>query len=102
MIRRPPRSTLFPYTTLFRSQRRQVVGRLAGEHALGRGALERRAAEQREICPGGERVEVCPLIHPLPDRKSTRLNSRHRQTSYSLFFLKKKINTHRIHPTVIP
>src|SRR5438876_5807307 len=66
MIRRPPRSTLFPYTTLFRSRerRRRTVGRSDG----GLGALP---------CDG-------------PDRKSTRLNSSHPSISYAVFCLKKK------------
>src|SRR2546430_13127120 len=68
MIRRPPRSTLFPYTTLFRS----VVGRQGGQDPLARAA----AAGARG------RHE--------PDRKSTRLNSSHSQISYAVFCLKKK------------
>src|SRR5688572_31137672 len=73
MIRRPPRSTLFPYTTLFRS-RPPPDRRSAG---LGRpGALARRA-------------------HPHPDRKSTRLNSSHSQISYAVFCLKKKKKKNR-------
>src|SRR5688572_31092735 len=85
MIRRPPRSTLFPYTTLFRSQpcRRLALPRI--------GARE----EQRRDVEAGE------------DRKSTRLNSSHSQISYAVFCLKKKKNkkntqqptrTHRDHP----
>src|SRR2546430_8655611 len=68
MIRRPPRSTLFPYTTLFRSQH------------LGR---DRIAREQGR--PVGEY-----LAHLRTDRKSTRLNSSHSQISYAVFCLKKK------------
>src|SRR3712207_7484837 len=69
MIRRPPRSTLFPYTTLFRSWwRRQEPG----EERLVGGERER-----------GRRV-------PLLDRKSTRLNSSHANISYAVFCLKKK------------
>src|SRR2546427_6867024 len=66
MIRRPPRSTLFPYTTLFRSRGRQ--GRRARRPAGGGPAGHRRAR----------------------DRKSTRLNSSHSQISYAVFCLKKK------------
>src|SRR2546430_5789105 len=76
MIRRPPRSTLFPYTTLFRSQMRRPLaqpdqrGRVGARRGLAGGdALERR----------GRR-----------DRKSTRLNSSHSQISYAVFCLKKK------------
>src|SRR5260221_869888 len=68
MIRRPPRSTLFPYTTLFRS-----LGRLAGLRA-------RRAARWRLQAPH----------HAAGDRKSTRLNSSHTVISYAVFCLKKK------------
>src|SRR2546430_13091408 len=69
MIRRPPRSTLFPYTTLFRSGRRRRDPEVLGEGPLA--------------------------VHPLPfaheaDRKSTRLNSSHSQISYAVFCLKKK------------
>src|SRR2546428_7325212 len=84
MIRRPPRSTLFPYTTLFRSD------------VSGQGV---RAVD----------VALCELVlrrvvHPVPlllrldeeqaDRKSTRLNSSHDQISYAVFCLKKKKKTH--------
>src|SRR5258705_6477249 len=78
MIRRPPRSTLFPYTTLFRS---------AG-YADG---FSRRLSNKAEVLVGGKR---CPVIGR--DRKSTRLNSSHLGISYAVFCLKKKkkINTH--------
>src|SRR2546428_9438117 len=85
MIRRPPRSTLFPYTTLFRSEvRRLAVVELdvyfAGAGQLG-GAVDRRDAVFFEEV--GE------------DRKSTRLNSSHDQISYAVFCLKKKKTIHR-------
>src|SRR2546422_3305630 len=67
MIRRPPRSTLFPYTTLFRSMR---VARCAGESA--------------------ERGSSSSGFRPAADRKSTRLNSSHGYISYAVFCLKKK------------
>src|SRR5437764_7545346 len=73
MIRRPPRSTLFPYTTLFRSGRRTCLGG---------------AALERFDVPEAERFEV-GQVEPL-DRKSTRLNSSHRCISYAVFCLKKK------------
>src|SRR5258708_12826978 len=84
MIRRPPRSTLFPYTTLFRS----VGQRLEPVHRrLGLMDRERRAhagkAERNAIGAGA-------LVDRVPDRKSTRLNSRHQIISYSVFFFKKK------------
>src|SRR5258707_1521228 len=90
MIRRPPRSTLFPYTTLFRSDNLEQPGdlvRLArvrdqlDQHALvleGVGEIDGRPGRQLEI----ER-----------DRKSTRLNSSHANISYAVFCLKKKKKT---------
>src|SRR2546430_3559633 len=92
MIRRPPRSTLFPYTTLFRSiveaeaamQERHVarivpvgdVDVVLGQHRADGGA------QQRGEMPGQRRHQK--------DRKSTRLNSSHSQISYAVFCLKKK------------
>src|SRR3712207_8596834 len=102
MIRRPPRSTLFPYTTLFRSggdpvrAERRAPGRAAGRPDRGRGD------------------PVVKLEHTLPtpddtralgvelDRKSTRLNSSHANISYAVFCLKKKNITHSLLiPTVL-
>src|SRR3712207_8084523 len=87
MIRRPPRSTLFPYTTLFRSPRlaRGVHGGGgAGPRAVPLlPALHRRGAHR----PGGHRRRVAAA---LADRKSTRLNSSHAHISYAVFCLKKK------------
>src|SRR5688572_32107918 len=77
MIRRPPRSTLFPYTTLFRSARARVP--LQPPRALRRGRRGQRRREQE-----GRRAQG------LGDRKSTRLNSSHSQISYAVFCLKKK------------
>src|SRR2546422_1933921 len=80
MIRRPPRSTLFPYTTLFRSD---DVARLHSIHlAVGHIAQNRDAA--RGIPP------VVVDAHETQDRKSTRLNSSHGYISYAVFCLKKK------------
>src|SRR3712207_7124866 len=93
MIRRPPRSTLFPYTTLFRSRR----GRNAPE-LLGVG-LEEDAVQAVTEAGGGPALEgglVLGRPHPGPavgDRKSTRLNSSHANISYAVFCLKKKKNT---------
>src|SRR2546430_4093495 len=84
MIRRPPRSTLFPYTTLFRSTRRQVHGvveALDGRHG---------AAHQDEGIAQGLHPQDADVL--LEDRKSTRLNSSHSQISYAVFCLKKKKN----------
>src|SRR5688572_31572521 len=77
VLRRPPRSTLFPYTTLFRSRElRQIDGDLTG------------GLRDEVDGTGGERVER--LLRALLDRKSTRLNSSHSQISYAVFCLKKK------------
>src|SRR5688572_32772471 len=82
MIRRPPRSTLFPYTTLFRSHHDAADGRLGGPQAApgGRGDGEH---------PGGHALRPHGGQGPR-DRKSTRLNSSHSQISYAVFCLKKK------------
>src|SRR5688572_31804002 len=93
MIRRPPRSTLFPYTTLFRSLARQ------GHKPLSQGGRqsERRSADSRHYDSLCQRRGSCPCRRicrqPAPvgaDRKSTRLNSSHSQISYAVFCLKKK------------
>src|SRR2546430_13383092 len=86
MIRRPPRSTLFPYTTLFRS------------HFLGRACLLRVVLDKR-VCRGLCRAAVLPGRRRLraQDRKSTRLNSSHSQISYAVFCLKKKTRSTRNH-----
>src|SRR3989475_2099324 len=83
MIRRPPRSTLFPYTTLFRSCSTRLAARLGLANPQGM-TLETDAATYESRCTSdGERAE-------LQDRKSTRLNSSHSQISYAVFCLKKK------------
>src|SRR5256885_13121500 len=92
MIRRPPRSTLFPYTTLFRSRRRgeQLPARArALEHRVGTGAHGR--------LDGG----VLGRRGRQSDRKSTRLNSSHLVISYAVFCLKKKKNTTYEHASSI-
>src|SRR3712207_6933520 len=84
MIRRPPRSTLFPYTTLFRSQRHD--GR---ERGVGKGC---RAARDRGGQRGGRRARQAARADRRGrrlDRKSTRLNSSHANISYAVFCLKK-------------
>src|SRR5438034_8193133 len=74
MIRRPPRSTLFPYTTLFRSENQ------------GEPDKARLNEYSRELY----RQEIAKLVERLKDRKSTRLNSSHTVISYAVFCLKKK------------
>src|SRR2546422_5880305 len=84
MIRRPPRSTLFPYTTLFRSDR-TVVAR-ARDRRAARGGREARGPYTADLHGGaGARRR-----HRAADRKSTRLNSSHGYISYAVFCLKKK------------
>src|SRR5688572_31282268 len=96
MIRRPPRSTLFPYTTLFRSS-------LAGGFLFqaprslgvaGRGGAAAGAHPQRSVRPGS-RAERGGRSGASGDRKSTRLNSSHSQISYAVFCLKKKKITNK-------
>src|SRR3712207_8615583 len=92
MIRRPPRSTLFPYTTLFRSPQNTL--------ALRDDLLVVAVGDRLELRPGQAREEREPreylclgAVHTsnsLADRKSTRLNSSHANISYAVFCLKKK------------
>src|SRR3712207_8419434 len=90
MIRRPPRSTLFPYTTLFRS--RQGRGAALVRRPLGR--RPRGDAVRRDLLVAGLRLARRPLRRSVDgqheDRKSTRLNSSHANISYAVFCLKKK------------
>src|SRR2546422_4530231 len=84
MIRRPPRSTLFPYTTLFRSHNcdchtfEQVVKQL----------------QKAIACSEAEGWDIAWQVHNTGDRKSTRLNSSHGYISYAVFCLKKKTQLH--------
>src|SRR5690242_21542899 len=84
MIRRPPRSTLFPYTTLFRSRRV-----CHGRGFLGDGSERHRARFALSFSLRLSQRERCHL-RPFLDRKSTRLNSSHMSISYAVFCLKKK------------
>src|SRR5256885_12901262 len=98
MIRRPPRSTLFPYTTLFRSRapHRRAPSRLVVRRRAGRRGPSRSTTSLR---PTPSPPPAAPLHGPR-DRKSTRLNSSHLVISYAVFCLKKKnklIITFRIH-----
>src|SRR3712207_7894432 len=88
MIRRPPRSTLFPYTTLFRSAGRVGDGDLAPSLQVGHQSQQPADLVTR---PGGAHRPL--TLHLLRrDRKSTRLNSSHANISYAVFCLKKKIH----------
>src|SRR3712207_7959248 len=90
MIRRPPRSTLFPYTTLFRSVDRWRWGVFNGEitPANYNQAWTELRRRYQGITPPTERSEA--NFDPGADRKSTRLNSSHANISYAVFCLKKK------------
>src|SRR5438445_6500760 len=89
MIRRPPRSTLFPYTTLFRSEVRDLLRRLRRDRAEGNGNVTYPAGLNDELQRRQGGVAVLSSIGEL-DRKSTRLNSSHANISYAVFCLKKK------------
>src|SRR5689334_24483957 len=88
MIRRPPRSTLFPYTTLFRS----CAGR-----ACGRGLSRWKPGHTRQFQPRGR--DRGHAVGTVGDRKSTRLNSSHSSISYAVFCLKKKKKYEKNHTT---
>src|SRR2546430_7327328 len=83
MIRRPPRSTLFPYTTLFRSTLTLLYDPACGLCRRVQGWL----AEQTKLVE----LKMIPIKTDAADRKSTRLNSSHSQISYAVFCLQKKI-----------
>src|SRR2546430_13600656 len=102
MIRRPPRSTLFPYTTLFRSLRAVPQGRVVevqghGRHSPQKAARPLGIERPRRASIGVEnpsaecRHAASPEESDGKDRKSTRLNSSHSQISYAVFCLHKKV-----------
>src|SRR5206468_10454507 len=99
LIRPPQRSTLFPYTTLFRSEARMVVLRSSATFTSMAGEMER-ASSGRSFCT---RSITSTMLAPgcrrmiSRDRKSTRLNSSHDQISYAVFCLKKKKKIQKKH-----
>src|SRR2546430_13241662 len=107
MIRRPPRSTLFPYTTLFRSVLDGAIGVITFDqpgsraNTLGHAviaefeALVKRLADRKDL-------KGLILKSGKPDRKSTRLNSSHSQISYAVFCLKKKRSATDTEPSTHP
>src|SRR3712207_7042587 len=99
MIRRPPRSTLFPYTTLFRSRHPGL--RQPGEEATVRRGRPGGVRVDRRRVVGAAHDGDDALGRPQPgaDRKSTRLNSSHANISYAVFCLKKKITYPSTHYT---
>src|SRR3712207_8345355 len=93
MIRRPPRSTLFPYTTLFRSL--EPAPRSGAVHRGGlvqvpRDRLQRGEVDDHRAADAPEAHDREVRLDPVRDRKSTRLNSSHANISYAVFCLKKK------------
>src|SRR5688572_32234182 len=102
MIRRPPRSTLFPYTTLFRSAPRDPMHTSSPPPAVApdtRSATPKPTPPRHGPCenPAADYVLGAVLVHVTlyADRKSTRLNSSHSQISYAVFCLKKKKKKHK-------
>src|SRR3712207_7580926 len=100
MIRRPPRSTLFPYTTLFRSGLRaphespgevHIVGKDGGGQPVAHLVVNREGL--REVLHWGHHEHRAEDLVERRDRKSTRLNSSHANISYAVFCLKKKNST---------
>src|SRR3712207_8519964 len=92
MMRRPPRSTLFPYTTLFRSI---SAGNL--DSMLNKLTAQKKVRGEDQYSPGGandRRPNRATLVYSNLDRKSTRLNSSHANISYAVFCLKKKTTLH--------
>src|SRR2546429_4583957 len=91
MIRRPPRSTLFPYTTLFRSLALQQRRNVAAAHFQALCIFHRRSVGlMRRLLQHGREAEELAVRRLIQDRKSTRLNSSHGYISYAVFCLKKK------------
>src|SRR3712207_6896724 len=100
MIRRPPRSTLFPYTTLFRSEMSQAFSHC--REALDIRVVLLTGAGDKAFCSGGDmhvKGRGGYVGGDGVDRKSTRLNSSHANISYAVFCLKK--NTHRLLPPLV-
>src|SRR3712207_7181167 len=101
MIRRPPRSTLFPYTTLFRSGLAAPLDPVARVAAGQLGRVELAVLAALDL--GGHRRHPMGVLEPIRqrDRKSTRLNSSHANISYAVFCLKKKNNENTTNPTYV-
>src|SRR3712207_8074516 len=97
MIRRPPRSTLFPYTTLFRSQVGGIVPHVTlksianDEPPAAEVLVDRPEVDKKITRVTGPFVVEATIPTPVQDRKSTRLNSSHANISYAVFCLKKKL-----------
>src|SRR5690349_23093104 len=90
MIRRPPRSTLFPYTTLFRSLVIVCLPTPASNRGSAAACASLRPSQRCRPCRLTSAQQLLGWIPPCEDRKSTRLNSSHVEISYAVFCLKKK------------
>src|SRR5256884_1588945 len=90
MIRRPPRSTLFPYTTLFRSAATEKFAASIGPAMVNAGDSDSEADLLAEILSNTKTLNASLVVAGEEDRKSTRLNSSHGYISYAVFCLKKK------------
>src|SRR5688572_32079922 len=97
MVQQPPKSTLFPYTTLFRSRHYGIGGKAADADRYGgknggqkKKSQVRPGSSSRIDAGGGSQVIDGDIINKRRDRKSTRLNSSHSQISYAVFCLKNK------------
>src|SRR2546430_13150302 len=98
MIRRPPRSTLFPYTTLFRSHGVRVLAERRRRRADATGRVRQLHRHAEKLQRSGDGMLEARDHLARGDRKSTRLNSSHSQISYAVFCLKKKKSSlHIIH-----
>src|SRR2546430_6737438 len=102
MIRRPPRSTLFPYTTLFRSALARVDDEMTDDHEEPQGTEQGDPHDEGGVTAEVAHALLCPPIADARDRKSTRLNSSHSQISYAVFCLKKKKTTATTSMSPIP
>src|SRR3712207_7228318 len=98
MIRRPPRSTLFPYTTLFRSDAEPVINSFNAPPGSSVFVMSDGFAEGLSQ-PNGALATRIETSWRTPDRKSTRLNSSHANISYAVFCLKKKKKNRRPDPS---
>src|SRR2546426_7177012 len=102
MIRRPPRSTLFPYTTLFRSLGSDLLALILGMRTFRETprCCFGRKPRRLTLAVASDRCLLLRLEQSIGDRKSTRLNSSHLVISYAVFCLKKKNDTHTLYSVI--
>src|SRR5258707_1837401 len=97
MIRRPPRSTLFPYTTLFRSRIKGITEAIPAPKQHQLLAVDFAGRRRTPLPVKNAGTDMSVVLTPQLDRKSTRLNSSHANISYAVFCLKKKTPTTLVH-----